>query len=218
MVIVPCSKQWTIWWHVSANSCQQEMVLLKDWKKESISSSGEPPLQPKTKSKCHIPKVMFLCAVARPPFDNNRHSWFASQIGLWPFVEKKPAIRNSVNCPRGTIKTKNTPSVNSDEYIKMMLEKVLPAIKQKWPQNYRKNDIIIQEDNAKPHHKDTRKAIVEVAWADGWDVIVNPQLPKSPDLNVNNLGFFKFRSIATAQGISWIYWWPHCNCTEVLLQ
>ena len=35
-------------------------------------------------------------------------------------------------------------------------------------------DIIIQEDNAKPHHANTRTAIVESALADGWHLIVNP--------------------------------------------
>ena len=72
----------------------------------------------------------------------------------------------------------------------MMLEKVLPAIKSKWPQGYREKDIIIQEDNAKPHHARIRAAVEKAAKDDEWNVVVKPQPPNSPDFNVNDLGFF----------------------------
>jgi len=58
-------------------------------------------------------------------------------------------------------KTKN---VDAKEYKKMMLEKVLAAIYTKWPRC--DEAIIIQEDNAKPHHRDTRIAVQEKAEAD----------------------------------------------------
>ena len=47
-----------------------------------------------------------------------------------------------------------------------------------------KKGIIIQEYNANPHHKNTRKTIAEAALADSRYVVVNPQPPNSPDLNV----------------------------------
>ena len=39
-------------------------------------------------NKDHILKVMFLCAVARPRFDDqNGECLFDGKIGMWPFVE-----------------------------------------------------------------------------------------------------------------------------------
>ena len=57
-------------------------------------------------------------------------------------------------------------------------------------QGYRDNDIIIQEDNAKPHHARIRAAVENAAKYDEWNVAVKPQPPNSPDFNVNDLGFF----------------------------
>ena len=45
-------------------------------------------LQRKTRSKHYIEKVMFLCAVACPHFNDDGECIFDGKIGLWPFVEK----------------------------------------------------------------------------------------------------------------------------------
>ena len=69
-----------------------------------------------------------------------------------------------------------------------MLENVLPVIKSKWPRGDRdKDDIIIQEDNAKPHHARIRAAVEKAAKDDKWNVAVKPQPPNRPDFNVNDL-------------------------------
>ena len=56
-------------------------------KNKYILAPDEQPPYRKSKSKRHIPKVMFLVATARPRFD--------SKIGLWPFITHEPAKRTS---------------------------------------------------------------------------------------------------------------------------
>ena len=50
---------------------------------------------------------MFLCANARPCFHpETGECLFSGKLGIWPFVEKVPALRSSVNRPHGTMVTK----------------------------------------------------------------------------------------------------------------
>ena len=72
----------------------------------------------------------------------------------------------------------------------MILEKVLPAIKENWPLRYSSETIWINEDNCRCHPEATRTALQDVAAMDGWDIRGRPQPPNSPDLNVLDLGFF----------------------------
>lgn len=52
-------------------------------------------------------KIMFLCAIAPPRFDPvTGECIFDGKIGIWPFVEKEIAQRDSVNRPAGTNETK----------------------------------------------------------------------------------------------------------------
>ena len=46
-------------------------------------------------NKDHILKVMFLSAVARPRYNNSGDCTFDGKIGMWPFIERKPAQRTS---------------------------------------------------------------------------------------------------------------------------
>jgi len=56
----------------------------------------------------------------------------------------------SHNRPRGTLVKKALASVTNVEYQQFILEKVLPAIEEKWPRNHQQ--IRLQHhDNAKPH-------------------------------------------------------------------
>jgi len=99
-----------------------------------------------TQSKKFISKVMFLVAVAKPRYDFSKNMWFDGKIELWPFVEKTPAKRPSEKRAAGTLKTKCI-NVTKVEYAKILIEKVLPAIKSKW--RGRKKKILIQYDNAR---------------------------------------------------------------------
>ena len=65
--------------------------------------------------KNHIPKVMFLCAIAHPHFDSSRNQWFDGKIGMWPLAEQVLAKRNSRNRAAGTLVWKTT-NINKDIY------------------------------------------------------------------------------------------------------
>ncbi len=93
-------------------------------------------------NKEHMIKVMlFLAAVARPRYDPEGECTCDGKIGMFPFIERVAAKRTSKNREKGTIETKLLP-VNKKRYRDFMIMKVLPAIKQKWPdQNW---NIVIQ--------------------------------------------------------------------------
>ena len=134
-------------------------------------------------------KVMFLCAVARPRWDTDRNAWFDGKLGIWPFVELVPALRDSKNRRAGTLETKPL-NITAEIYKQMILEKVFPAIKENWPSGYSSETIWINEDNCRCHPEATRIVLQDVAAMDGWDIRGRPQPPNSPDLNVLDLGFF----------------------------
>src|SRR5690349_1992898 len=117
------------------------------------------------KSKRFILKVMFLAEVARPRFDTHTRLEFDDNIGIWPFVRQEPALRNSKNRERGTMVSKPY-EVTRVEYIKMLTENVIPAIKAKWPSGQKSMDIVIQQDNARPHANIDDIQIVQAATSD----------------------------------------------------
>jgi hypothetical protein len=49
---------------------------------------GEQGPQRSVRNKQHITKVMFLCAVARPRFDENGACTFNGKIGMWPIITR----------------------------------------------------------------------------------------------------------------------------------
>ncbi|OMP03915.1 hypothetical protein COLO4_10110 [Corchorus olitorius] len=87
------------------------------------------------KSKNFIHKVMFLVAMARPRFDEQRNEIFSGKIGVFPFVTREPAKRSSANRPARTLETKPITSVRKKVMRSFLIEKVLPAIKEKWPRD-----------------------------------------------------------------------------------
>ncbi|GAX12673.1 hypothetical protein FisN_13Lu158 [Fistulifera solaris] len=141
-----------------------------------------------TKSKRFITKVMFLAAVTRPRFDHVENKVFDGKIGIWPFVYKKPVKRNSKNRERGTLETKAMTSVTKDVIRQMIIEELLPAIKEKMLCSER-HRIIIQQDNAKPHCDVDDPILIEAAEDGNFGISFRCQPPNSPDLNVLDLGF-----------------------------
>ncbi|KAH7857582.1 hypothetical protein Vadar_014262 [Vaccinium darrowii] len=148
------------------------------------------------KSKRFITKVMFLAAVARPRFDATRNQEFSGKIGIFPFTCKEPAKRTSKNRLAGTLETKPI-TVTKEITRKCLIEKVLPAIRAKWPRGNGIETILIQQDNARPHIHEFDAEFLEEASKDGFDIRLVFQPPNSPDLNVLDLGFF--RAIQTLQ-------------------
>jgi hypothetical protein len=72
-----------------------------------------------------------------------------------------------------------------------MINKVLPAIRAKWPREDVNKSIFIQQDNAPSHLKVDDHQFCEVAKQDGFDIRLICQPPNSPDFNILDLGFFE---------------------------
>lgn len=142
------------------------------------------------KSKNFIAKVMFLVAVARLRFDAEGNEVFSGKIGVFPFVTQEPAKRNSVNRAAGTLETKPITSVTKEVSRTFLIEKVLPAIREKWPKDCVRDPIFIQQDNARTHIDHNDAEFCEAAKLGGFDIRLMCQPPNSPDLNVLDLGFF----------------------------
>ena len=143
------------------------------------------------KSKSHITKVMFLCAVAHPRFNTSANSWWDGKLGIWPIGGWEPAQRASKNRPRGTLVWKNKP-VTKGVYRELLISKLLPAIIEKWPQTDRlSRKIWIQQDGAKSHintdDEEFRQAIQDQELNAG----LYMQAANSPDVNLLDLGFFR---------------------------
>lgn len=166
------------WFYISKN--QQKYYL----------AAGEEPPHRTCKSKRFVTKVMFLAAVARPRWNTAKNKWFDGKLGIWPFVTQEPAKRSSKNRVAGTMVTKNIDSVTKVQYSQMITEKVIPAIRNKWPNSTRSATIVIQQDNAKPHISPADIAFNEAVQASSMDIQLACQPPNSPDTNVLDLGFF----------------------------
>jgi hypothetical protein len=176
------------------NDCLQEVHVDEKWcflteaQMHFWLSPEEPKPHRSTHHKCHIIKVMFLTAVARPRFNAAGQCTFDSKIGMWPFAELQPAKRNSVNRPRGTMEWKQL-SVTKERYRDMLIDKVIPAIKQKWPDCNR--NIKIQQDGASSHIGKDNDEFMEAATAGNWNIELLFQSAQSPDTNINDLAFFR---------------------------
>lgn len=71
-----------------------------------------------------------------------------------------------------------------------MCFQIIPAIKSQWPDCLTKT-IYIQQDNARPHINNLDPEFKIAATSDGFQISLVQQPPNSPDLNVNDLGFFR---------------------------
>ena len=132
---------------------------------------------------------MFLAAVARPRWDVSKNQWFNGKIGIWPFTYQEPAKRSSKNRAAGTMITKCIEAVNKVESLKMLINNLLPAIRNQWPRSPAMT-AVIQQDNAKPHIDPSDSAFAEAASKLGVAVRLTCQPANSPDTNVLDLGFF----------------------------
>ncbi|XP_071687835.1 uncharacterized protein [Rutidosis leptorrhynchoides] len=144
------------------------------------------------KSKKFITKVIFLAAVARPRYDTSGNEVFSGKIGIFPLTPLEPAKRSSKNRVAGTMETKPILSVTKDVTRAWLIEKVLPAIRAKWPQGH-SGPIFIQQDNAKPHISVNDSEFLEASSQEGFDIRLRFQPPNSPDLNVLDLEILKVR-------------------------
>ena len=138
--------------------------------------------------KLFLTKIMFLCAVARPRYDMNKNAWFDGKIGIWPIRKLELAKWSSKKCTKGTSVWKNQ-SIMRDVYPEYLIQKLLPAIQQKWPTN--NGRIWLQQDGAKSHILDDDEEFKEVVDDIGLNLTMYTQSPNSPDTNILNHGFFR---------------------------
>lgn len=162
---------------------------------------GELPRHRTVKHKNHVVKVMFLAATARPRFDAQGNCTFDGKIGIWPFVERVQAQRTSVNRAAGTWETKSI-KVDRATYKRFVMEKVIPAIKLKWPRggnNTGRITVQLQHDNAKSHFGEEDEDWVQCCFENRhlWRFELKEQPANSPDTNILDLGFF--RALQSAQ-------------------
>jgi hypothetical protein len=153
----------------------------------------------RVKNKLHITKVMFMCAVARPRFNNDGNCTFDGKIGMWPIVKMEAAQRSSNNRPRGTLITKPV-NVTYQVYISFIINKLLPAIKAKFPRQHNPFlHIGLQHDNAPSHFgMDDPYWKAAINQETFWKFHLKEQPANSPDTNVLDLGFF-----CSIQSLQW---------------
>lgn len=152
---------------------------------------GEEPPIACVQSKRFITKVMFLTAIAQPRHNPDTNSMFDGLIGIFPFIRREEAKRSSKNRPKGTIVTKPLDSIGRTEITDMLVNKVMPAIREKFPASSRGENIMIQQDNARPHAKSDDVIVNAAGKTNGWNIGLTCQPPNSPDLNVLDLGYFR---------------------------
>ncbi|CAM9372035.1 unnamed protein product [Discosporangium mesarthrocarpum] len=97
-------------------------------------------------------------------------------------------MRSSKNRKKGTMMLKPA-TINAERYKELMIDKVIPAITARMPRPPG-HTIFVQQDGAKPH---TGWGAMEAIQAKAVDsMVLETQPANSPDLNVNDLGFFRF--------------------------
>jgi hypothetical protein len=139
-------------------------------------------------NKGHKMKVMFLTAVAQPQYNEDGICIFDGKIGMFPLVDYIPAQQASRNHAQGVIVTTPAFSVTKNKYQEFMVNKVIPAIKDKWPDCNR--NIVIQHDRAPAHIRVDDAEFVAAATTGLSNISLELQPPKLPDINVLDLSFF----------------------------
>jgi hypothetical protein len=97
-----------------------------------------------------------------------------------------------------------------------MIEKVLPAIRAKWPRDDVNKPIYIQQDNT-PYHIEVHDLLFcEATQQYGFDIRLICQSINSSDFNILDLVFFLRHSINSEQGKSKNSSGPDSNCARGL--
>lgn len=152
--------------------------------------------------KSHIPKVMFLAAVARPRFetwpDGREVCTFNGKIGCWRVSKPHTAQRDSKYHQKGDIYEKDV-TMNSDRYVEFMTEKVLPAISAAF-EGTGVPFVTVQHDGAGPHvGKDAEARIDEFGATLNPPIKIKRQPSQSPDTNLLDLSFFRALAASVAK-------------------
>ena len=115
---------------------------------------------------------------------------FYGKIDCFPLITYEHAIRRSQNRLRGELVIKPITSITREVIRDFMVNKMLPAIRAKWPREDVNKTIFIQQDNGPSYLKLEDPIFCEAAKQEGFDIHLICQPPISPDFNILDLGFF----------------------------
>jgi hypothetical protein len=168
------------------------------------SSEDQAPAIP-VLSKSHPLQEMFLAAVARPI---PAHS-FDGSIGIWPITKTKRALHKSSHHERGE-EYEVSCTMTTDKFVDMVKKLIIPSALRKcgsWA-----HSITVQFDNAGGHGGGRGNIAATIAalseWAEALPAVLlvfcvgrQPtisvaQPPRSPDLNVLDLGAWHSLQVA----------------------
>ena len=172
--------------------------LTKDGQRFIIAADEEEPYR-HVQHKSFLTKIIFLCAVARPRYNTNKNAWFDGKIGIWPIGKWEPVKRSSKKRAKGTPVWKNQ-LINRYVYREYLIQKFLPAVKEKWPRNNAR--IRLQQDGAKSHILEDDVEFKEAVQQIGLNLTVFTQAPNSPDTNILDLGFSEPYSHSTMHALT----------------
>ncbi|XP_021734052.1 uncharacterized protein LOC110700761 [Chenopodium quinoa] len=90
-------------------------------------------------------KAMFMAIIGKPLYGINGELLHDGKYGIFPFTVQDKAKKSSKNRAAVTMVTRALQNVNREVIRDMLLNKVIPAIKDKWPESLPKN-VVIQWD------------------------------------------------------------------------
>ncbi|XP_021767517.1 uncharacterized protein LOC110731907 [Chenopodium quinoa] len=135
-------------------------------------------------------KAIFMAMIGKPIYARDGTLLHDGKYSIFPFVIKQMVKKKSKNKEADTLETKAVQNVNKDEIRKMLMEHIIPAIHQQWPETVLKN-VKIQWDNARPHQIPKDEEFLTACHGNGFNIQMVYQPAQSPDLNVLDLGLFK---------------------------
>ena len=115
---------------------------------------------------------MFLCAVAMPGSIGNK---FNVKLGCCPLVEVVSAKRDIKNRKKGTPVIQPIESINREVILRVLIEKLLPAIQLHYKNS--KQKIIIQMDNSPSHFQGNEMDWENAVEKTGLDIVIKINHP-----------------------------------------
>lgn len=163
--------------------------ILTNGKSVLVAPDEELPDCPEAQHKSHILKGMFMSVCGR----GQQKLKFTGLCGVHECTKWLPALRNSVNRPAGTL-VETDVSVTSEYYRETMETRMLPQIIENMPwAGLGGHELVIQHDGAPAHNGKGNEAY----WPEMLQrmyprrkITIITQPAQSPDLNINDLGFF----------------------------
>ncbi|KAK9698104.1 hypothetical protein RND81_08G082700 [Saponaria officinalis] len=110
------------------------------------------------KSKRFITKVMFMAAVGWPIYEEDGMLSWDGKIGIFPFMVEVPAKRARKNRGDGVLEVKPIASITKEVIRDCLIQKIIPAVKAKWP-NGRSKVIDFFRSIQKIHYEKAPKSV-----------------------------------------------------------